>query len=74
MEKHISSVRPFFVALSALMIVESCVASFRSATLLQALARDALFEASIVVLVLGVILGIASGGGAKHLGSPPAVV
>jgi len=49
------------VALSALTMLESCVVIFRSATLLRAWQGDALLDASIVVLVLGVMLRIGGG-------------
>lgn len=58
MEKRINYVRPFLVALSALTVTESGVVVFRSASLLRAWHGDALFDASMVVLLLGVMLGI----------------
>jgi len=58
METHISLHPPLPRCSECVTMVASCVGIFRATTLLRAWEGEALFEAFIVVLVLGVLLWI----------------
>jgi hypothetical protein len=61
MQKHIRYTRLFLITLGVLTVLVSFVVICRATTLLRAWQGDALYSASVVVFLLGVLLAIGGG-------------